>query len=218
MQSHQRTAQRKRQTYKSCITNIKWKKPLKTYSHSSPFEKFLPIPLPPWHLSMSLYELAAGCTCRWNWKWETRLSLVFVASSERDAVDYFLITKAKLWWEHPLSHLLYIPLPVWHHSICQPWLKWRNFPQFQIQLELEDADEWGKTRPRRGGDVPKVLSMQMTGQTTCRYNGNNNSNNNNNNSNVVIFTGTHTHTYILTLGHRASLYVGVSCERFESER
>lgn len=118
-----------------------------------------------------------------------------LASSERDAVDYFLITKAKLWWEHPLSHLLYIPLPVWHHSICQPWLKWRNFPQFQIQLELEDGDEWGKPRPRRGGDVPKVLSMQMTGQTTCRYNGNNNSNNNNNNSNVVIFTGTHIHSH-----------------------
>lgn len=54
MQSHQRTAQRKRQTYKSCITNIKWKKPLKTYSHSSPFEKFLTIPLAP--LYMSLYE------------------------------------------------------------------------------------------------------------------------------------------------------------------
>lgn len=94
----------------------------------------------------------------------------------------------------PLPSPLYVPLPVWHHSICQPWLKWRNFPQFQIQLELEDADEWGKTR-RRGGDVPKVLSMQMTGQTTCRYNGNNNSNNNNNNSNVVIFTGTHTHSH-----------------------
>lgn len=55
MQSHQRTAQRKRQTYKSCITNIKWKKPLKTYSHSSPFEKFLPTPpfSTPWHLSLS---------------------------------------------------------------------------------------------------------------------------------------------------------------------
>lgn len=66
-----------------------------------------------------------------------------------------------------------------------------------------------KMKARRGGDVPKVLSMQMTGQTTCRYNGNNNSHNNNNNSNVVIFTGTHTHT--LRLGHRASLYVGVSC-------
>lgn len=64
---------------------------------------------------------------------------------------------------------------------------------------------------RRGGDEPKVLSMQMTGQTTCRYNGNNNSNNNNNNSNVVIFTGTHTLAHILRLGHRASLYVGVSC-------
>lgn len=51
---------------------------------------------------------------------------------------------------------------------------------------------------RRGGDVLKVLSMQMTGQTTCRYNGNNNSNNNNNNGNVVIFTGTHTHTHTQT--------------------
>lgn len=70
-----------------------------------------------------------------------------------------------------------------------------------------------KRGARRGDDVPKVLSMQMTGQTTCRYNGNNNSNNNNNNSYVVIFTGTHTHTHtqILRHAHRASLYVGVSC-------
>lgn len=34
-----------------------------------------------------------------------------LASSERDAVDYFLITKAKLWWEYPLQYLLWVYPP-----------------------------------------------------------------------------------------------------------
>lgn len=169
------------------------KKPLKIYSHSSPFEKYLPTPrsstpclyMTSWlHMQMKLKV-----------RDKTRRALShLLSSSKRDAVDYFLITKATTVMRG--SPLLSYPSPRLASFNLSAMAQVKKFSPIPNPIGI---GRWRwmdlKRGARRGDDVPKVLSMQMTGQTTYRYNGNNNSNNNNNNSYVVIFTGTQTHTY-----------------------
>lgn len=161
-------AQRKRQTYKSCITKQPQKSnkalQMRLRLHSSN-------PNVGWAHADEIESKT-----EWVSDWLARLAL-----HQRIAVDYFLITKGNA---RSSQHSTTLLNSVAHLcSICSPG----SSEEKSLFLYPEFEDE---TSCRR-----KVLSMQMTGQTTTAttsgHNGNDNSHSNNKYSYVVIFTRQH---------------------------
>lgn len=154
------------------------------YSHSSEVERspdspYTPIPPLQSQLAAHADEIESKTRRRAD-------SLIFWPLQKKRCSRLFSNYKSKTSEENPLGLCLSALASFNLSAMAQV----KKFSPISNPIRI-GRDGAGAERRRFGDDddVLKVLSMQMTGQTTCRYSGNNNSNNNNNNSYVVIFTG-----------------------------
>lgn len=137
------------------------KKPLKIYSHSSPFEKYQPSSTPCLYMSSWLHM-----QMKLKVRDETR-ALSSLGLFNKRCSRLFSNYKSKNCDERIPSPILSYPSPRLASFNLSAMAQVKKFSPIPNPIGI---GRWRwmdlKRGARRGDDVPKVLSMQMTGQTT----------------------------------------------------